>query len=248
MHFHILQHVPFEGPGSILSWLETRRADVTYTRFHEAPALPSGAEFDALVIMGGPMSVNDETALLWLVDEKRFVAEAVRAGKPVLGICLGAQLIASALGARVYPAPQKEIGWFPVNRVGQAPGGFLFPERVTVFHWHGETFDLPQGAVRLAGSEACANQAFQLGPRTIGLQFHLETTPASADAIISGCRDELVPSKFVQSESELRQAPASAYWVINDLMGRLLDYLTRPGWGGPLRATTRRGPRMQLNH
>ncbi|MCE1254965.1 MAG: type 1 glutamine amidotransferase [Anaerolineae bacterium] len=227
MHFHILQHVAFEGPGSIDDWLLSKHASVSYTRLFEAAPLPEPAEFDALVALGGPMSVNDEAVLPWLTAEKRFIAAAVQSGKPVLGICLGAQLIASALGARVYPGTHKEIGWLPVKRAQYTPQVFSFPEQATVFHWHGETFDLPEGAIRLAGSEGCINQAFQIGARTIGLQFHLETTPSNVEALISNCRDELIPARFVQSEPELRRVSPRFYSEVNNLMGQVLDYITR---------------------
>jgi GMP synthase-like glutamine amidotransferase len=173
------------------------------------------------------MSVNDETEFAWLHEEKRLVREAIHSGKPVLGICLGAQLMASALEARVYPGPAKEIGWFPIYACEGGQNTFRFPEKTEVFHWHGETFDLPSGAMHLARSEGCLHQAFQVGPRAIGLQFHLETTPESADALISKCRHELVPARFVQSEQELRSVRADRYAGINELMNRVLTYITR---------------------
>lgn len=200
---------------------------MTTTRFFESTSLPKQSEFDLLVALGGPMSVNDEAQLPWLIDEKRFVRESVESGKPVLGICLGAQLIASSLGARVYPGAQKEIGWFPVHACTHQSHAFIFPEKMDVFHWHGETFDLPPGAIHLARSEACPHQAFQIGARTIGLQFHLETTPASADSLINHCRDELRPASYVQTEQDLRSVPANRYAGINQLMERVLSYITR---------------------
>lgn len=227
MRAHVLQHVPFEGLGSIEAWLAGRGARVSWTRFYDAAALPPLEDIELIVALGGPMSVNDEAQLPWLRAEKQFLAQAVRAGKAVLGICLGAQLIASALGAAVRPGAEKEIGWFPIQAEPTGPEAFAFPPEVEVFHWHGETFELPPGAVHLARSAACPHQAFQLGARVIGLQFHLETTPASADAIIRHCTDELVPQRFVQDEPTLRARPAASYAEINALMGRLLDYLTR---------------------
>jgi len=225
---HYLQHVPFEGLGSIGPWLRAAGADVTATRFFEDPRLPSVAELDMLVVMGGPMSVNDEAVLPWLVDEKRFVREAIGQGKPVLGICLGAQLIASALGARVYPNRVKEIGWFPVSAPPVSRADlFQLPSSIEVFHWHGETFDLPPGAVRLASSEGCVNQAFQLGDGVVGLQFHLETTPESAREIVANCRDELVPGPYVQDEGVLLAAGPGKYGAINAVMAVLLAFLTR---------------------
>ncbi len=228
MHVHILQHVPFEGIGSVEPWLRMRSANISTTRFYEPWTLPDVDPMDLIIAMGGPMSVNDEAELPWLVEEKQFIRTAIQQGIPVLGICLGAQLIASALGARVYAGRQREIGWFDIDAVPHAGGAFAFPKTATVFHWHGETFDLPAAAVHLARSVACEHQAFQIGPNVIGLQFHLETTPASADAIITHCRNELVADTFVQTEDALRSVPTAAYECINALMAEVLDYLVRP--------------------
>ena len=227
---HVLQHVPFEGLGSIKPWLDARGATISWTRFYQSPQLPDLAEVDFLIALGGPMSVNDEAELPWLVEEKRFIAEAIGAGKPVLGICLGAQLIASALGARVYPNKLKEIGWFDINGTSDGSSCFQFPDLAKVFHWHGETFDLPLGAVRLASSPACENQAFQIGSNVIGLQFHLETTPESADAIITHCGHELLAGEFIQAETAMRAVEAESYARINALMAGVLGYLTRIAW------------------
>jgi GMP synthase-like glutamine amidotransferase len=224
---HVLQHVPFEDIGSIAPWLEEHRAHVSYTRFFDDPALPQLNGLDLVIAMGGPMSVNDEPTLPWLFPEKRFVRSAVERGIAVLGVCLGAQLVASALGARVYRNSQKEIGWFPIAATLSATNTFRFPEKCIVFHWHGETFDLPSGAVRLAKSAICENQAFQIAQHVIGLQFHLETTPESARALLDNCGDELVPGPYVQTESELREVPIAAYVKINSLMSKVLAYLTR---------------------
>jgi GMP synthase-like glutamine amidotransferase len=229
MHIHVLQHVPFEGLGSIFPWGQSQGATISTTKLFESANLPTLSEFDVLIALGGPMSVNDEASLPWLRDEKRFVRETIDSGKPVLGICLGAQLMASSLGARVYPGTNKEIGWFPVVSCAQRSDCFVFPDETEVFHWHGETFDLPADAIHLAKSEACFHQAFQVGARAIGLQFHLETTPQSAADILSNCRHELVPAKFVQSEQELRSVPASRYLAINALMENVLSYITRSG-------------------
>jgi GMP synthase-like glutamine amidotransferase len=227
MNVHILQHVPFEGIGSMWPWLRARGANVSSTCFFEPWTLPDVSSLDLIIALGGPMSVNDEAGLPWLVAEKQFIRAAIQQGVPVLGICLGAQLIASALGARVYAGRQREIGWFDIEAVPNGEGTFTFPKTTTVFHWHGETFDLPAGAVHLARSAACEHQAFQIGTNVIGLQFHLETTPESAEAIITHCRDELVEDTFVQSEAALRAVPQAAYDSINVLMADVLDHLVR---------------------
>ena len=226
MRVHVLQHVPFEGIGSMASWLSDRDASVEYTRFFESGVLPEIDGIDLLISMGGPMSANDEKTLPWLVPEKRFVREAVRRGIPTVGVCLGAQLIASALGARVYPNRQKEIGWFEIRKTNIKGDVFAFPEKAAVFHWHGETFDLPEGAVCLAKSEACDIQAFQIGKTAMGLQFHLETTRESAATIVENCREELVPGPYIQSETALLAAPESNYRQINRLMEKVLSYIT----------------------
>ena len=236
MHAHFFQHVPFEGLGSIGPWLEARHAVVTATRFFEDAVLPEAETIDLLVVMGGPMSVNDEDLHPWLVAEKRFIAQAIRRGKAVLGVCLGAQLVAAALGARVYQNAEKEIGWFPVYSLpspqtfpGEAVASFRFPEESLVFHWHGETFDLPTGAVHLARSEACRNQAFQYGRTVVGLQFHLEMTPQAVRELVDDGRDELVPAQFIQSAAEILSAPAERYAENNRLMAALLRFLTMSG-------------------
>lgn len=228
MRAHFFQHVPFEGLGSIEPWLRSSRAEITGTKFFQNATLPNVKDADLLIVMGGPMSVNDEVDLPWLVAEKRFIRQAVEEEKAVVGICLGAQLIASAMGARVYPNKEKEIGWFPIFSVQSSSPQrlFSFPPEALVFHWHGETFDLPNGATQLARSVACENQAFQLGRRVIGLQFHLETTLESARDIVSNCRSELVPARYVQSETQVLAAHATTYQAINSLMGKVLKFVT----------------------
>jgi GMP synthase-like glutamine amidotransferase len=226
MRVQVLQHVPFEDIGCMTAWLEEAAADVRYTRFFENPALPSVEGLDLVIIMGGPMSVNDEALLSWLKAEKQFVRDVIHGGTAVLGVCLGAQLIASALGARVYRNRQKEIGWFPVERTPGSRGTFIFPEQFTAFHWHGETFDLPRGATRLCRSQASENQAFQIGRNVLGLQFHLEMTPSGVGALIEQCSSELIETPFVQSAHAMQSVPSQAYAEGHALMGNVLSYLT----------------------
>jgi GMP synthase-like glutamine amidotransferase len=225
MKAHILQHVPFEDLGSIASWLKMHDAEVSHTRLFENQSFPALENLDLIIVLGGPMSVNDEFEFPWLRREKAFIRDGIRRNIPMVGICLGAQLIAGALGMRVYPNAHKEIGWFRVVSTSQEEDTFPFPKEFVAFHWHGETFDLPAGAVRLAKSEGCENQAFQIGRRLIGLQFHLETTPESLHALVENCRSELIPGPFIQEEQHLQQVAAGRYLKINAIMSELLSYV-----------------------
>lgn len=245
-----LQHVPFEGLGQIEPWLIDRGHRVTVVRLYESDDLPDPADVDLLVIMGGPMGVHDEAEHPWLQTEKRFVRSVIDAGAAVLGICLGAQLIAAVMGARVGPNPVKEIGWFPIeamNNQGLNIAGPLlrFPATTTVLHWHGETFTLPPGAVQLARSTACEQQAFQLGARIIGLQFHLETTPEALQKMVAVCGDELQPAAFVQSAEQILAADAATYRSLHALLGAVLGFLLRDDGvsdGTPAAATIQNNP------
>ncbi|MGD9418236.1 MAG: type 1 glutamine amidotransferase [Verrucomicrobiota bacterium JB025] len=227
MRAHILQHVEFEGPGSITPWLTTRGWSITSQLVSESTAFPDPAEIDFLIIMGGPMSVHDDAAHPWLVAEKSFIKAFLDTSKPTLGICLGAQLIASVLGASVHKNACPEIGWFPIEgTTPTTPDTFQFPASTEAFHWHGDTFALPANATLLASSEACTNQAFQFGNATIGLQFHLETTTESIHALIEHGRDELEPSEFVHSENQILAQEPAHYQILNQEMTRLLEWLT----------------------
>lgn len=228
MKTFILQHVPFEGPGYILSWLNDRENDIRYCHLYkDGCVLPESEVVDLLVIMGGPMSVNDEAVYPWLRREKEFIKSVIQLKRPVIGICLGAQLIASALGAAIYAGPQKEIGWFPIAAATDDPQAFHFPSTATVFHWHGETFDLPPSGVRLASSAVCTNQAFQVGTNVIGLQFHLETMPDTAELMVSNCSNELIDGKYIQTAEQIRSVAAATYQQANALMAAVLDYVTK---------------------
>jgi GMP synthase (glutamine-hydrolysing) len=193
--------------------------------------LPDVKSFDWLVIMGGPMSANDESAHPWLVAEKKLIGRAIVEQKVVLGICLGAQLIANVLGATVFKNRFPEIGWFPVRLTHAARSSEVFgflPEIVRVFHWHGETFDLPSGARHIAESEACANQAFVHGSRVIGIQFHPESTRESVQGILEQSASDLVPGHFVQSRQEVL-ASDEYYEELRAVMFGILDRLAAVG-------------------
>ena len=203
---HVLQHVPFETPGCIVHWAEDMGYPVTYTHFYQGDILPEIDETDWLIVMGGPMSVHDTDIFPWLADEKRYIHKAIASGKTVIGICLGSQLIAEVLGSRVRSNGEKEIGWHRVFRTDESSGIGLFddiPDGSEVFHWHGETFDIPPGAVHGFSSDCCRNQAFISGDRVLGLQFHLEVTQHLLYDIIDNCRGELIPSEYVQGEDHI---------------------------------------------
>jgi GMP synthase-like glutamine amidotransferase len=206
LRIHYLQHVNYEGLGSIEEWISSSGYTLTCTRFFEKMTLPLLSEFDFLIIMGGGMSVNDEKQYPWLADEKKFIRQSIDAGKTVLGICLGSQLVSSALGANVYRNDEKEIGWFDINITPVALSGKLFSgcgDKLTVFHWHGDTFDIPPHAVHLASSEACRNQAYLYNKKVLSLQFHLEPTIESLNMMIDSGREELKKGRYVQTESEI---------------------------------------------
>lgn len=225
MRIHYFQHVPFEGLGIIETWAKCAGHSLAGTHFYRGQAPPTLDKVDWLIVMGGPMSVHDQPACPWLRQEKRFIEAAVGAGRRVLGICLGAQLIAEILGAKVFANPVKEIGWFPVNRTSAAAAtgvGAVLPERFDAFHWHGETFELPPPAVHLAASAACVSQAFVYRERVLGLQFHLEVTKTGVEQLCKHAAREIVPGPFIEPAVGML-ADQSRFTRSNELMVRVLD-------------------------
>jgi GMP synthase-like glutamine amidotransferase len=206
LRIHYFQHVPFEGLGSIEEWISSSGHKLSSTRFFENTQFPELPDIDWLIVMGGPMSVYDAVHYPWLLDETRFIRQAIDAGKTVLGICLGSQLVSASLGARVYRNIEKEIGWFDIELTSYAQSSILFSgmgSSLNTFHWHGDTFDLPDNAVHLASSEGCKNQAYIYKDKVLALQFHLEPTLNSLKEMIETGRKELIKGKFVQTEEEL---------------------------------------------
>jgi len=227
MNIHYLQHVPFEGIGSMEPYFISRGDQINSTRLFINESFPNLDDFEFLIIMGGPMGVYDESKYHWLAGEKSFIRDAVKAGKKIIGICLGAQLIAEVMGARVYKNDYREIGWFPLEIAEEIEDNVLagvLPEGLEVFHWHGDTFDIPDAGILLASSKACRNQGFIIDNRIIGLQFHLETTPESAGLLIENCADELDDSEYVQSETEI-MSNEQKFSNINKVMVNLIEKL-----------------------
>ena len=226
MRFYCLQHVAFETPGLLTGVLREKGYSLRKVALFDNEPLPSTADFDGLIIMGGPMSIHDEEMYPWLRAEKVLIAAAIREGKKVLGICLGAQLIAAVSGARVYPNPQKEIGFWPVRwtEAGKGTGGRGTGDLGTrdgvaeevFFHWHGETFDLPAGAVLLASTAACVNQAFMLGDKVLGVQFHPEVTPEIIRAMITHEGHELVDAPYIQPAARMLEGTGGAISFLTD--------------------------------
>jgi len=226
---HLLQHVSFEGPAAIATWVNDKGGSLSVTKLHQDESLPAQNDFDWLIIMGGPMGVDDTEQYPWLTHERRFILETIRSGKCVLGICLGAQLIAAALGATIKKNKYREIGWFNIKKSQQAAQTLLnglWPENMDVFHWHGDTFDLPNDAQLIASSEACANQGFIFENRVIGLQFHLEVTPHSVASLVEHCHHELDGSEYVQTTDTLL-TNEHAFIQVNNLLYRVLEKLEK---------------------
>lgn len=194
----IFQHVPFEGPGAFAPWLLSFGYDVRTFHWWEHASPPDLSDVDVAISMGGPMSVNDTQEFPWLLQEQYWLRSAMEEELPVIGVCLGAQNMAAALGASVKANPEREIGWWPIQDV-QNPASNPLP----VLHWHGETFEIPEGSVHLEESEGCRNQSFLWGERALGLQYHMEATRESLTSLIENCRHELTPDHFVQTEEEI---------------------------------------------
>lgn len=229
MRLHYLQHVPFEDMATIEAWAREKGHDISRTLLFEGETPPRLEEFDWLVILGGPMNIYEDEKYPWLTLEKSFIKRAIKEGKIVLGICLGAQLIADVLGGKVRRNELREIGWHSVSLTPEGSNSEIFghlPEKFVALQWHGDTFDIPPGAAWMAKSDACAHQAFQHG-RAMGLQFHLEASMKSIDDLIKNCSDELEGGgEYVQKEEEIL-ARVDVIPEMNKLMDRFLDEVER---------------------
>ena len=235
LRVHYFQHIAGEGFGSCYDYLKAHQAKITATEFFALPvdlsleleALPDIDEVDLLIIMGGTMSVNDEANYPWLKLEKRWLRRYLSAGKPAIGLCLGGQLIANALGASVSRNQYQELGWMDVVRVSHVPENyFQIPEKINIMQWHSETFEIPRGGVRLAQNNVCQNQMYQIGRNVLGFQFHPEMTPHALQLLIENEEDSAVfNGEYVQPIAELKKTIKSKFEQGNQLLNRAIEYV-----------------------
>ncbi|MDR2425568.1 MAG: type 1 glutamine amidotransferase [Endomicrobium sp.] len=231
---HCFKHVFFEDIGCIKDWCVKNGHELSYTKFYEDGVclIPKPIDYDWLVVMGGPMGVYEDEKYVWFKEEKKAVKQAIENNKTVIGICLGAQLIAEALGAKVYKNKEKEIGWLPITVVekNKADSPFeSFKDEFTVFHFHGDTFEIPKGAKPLASSAACANQAFLYDDKVLALQFHLEVTKESVKDMVLNCAGDFCSGKYIQTLDEILNN--DKYIEQNNrCMFDILDYLNKAGY------------------
>ena len=228
MRIAILEHNRADGPGNIIPWADQRGHSLLRANLDLRAPLPALADFDFLIVMGGPMNIYQYRDHPWLVPEKEFLRATIAAGKPILGICLGAQLLADVLGGKVTQNAEREIGWWPVHFIARPGPLAAFPTELTVCHWHGDTFTLPPGAILAASSEACANQAFLHGDRLVGLQFHIELGARHVIELADAFPTDLTRSRWVQAREVVLAPPIEAEALDNALYG-LLDAMVALG-------------------
>lgn len=227
MRVHWLQHAEHEELGCIAPWLAARDHRVRRTRLHDGDPPPAPDEFDWLIVMGGPMNIYEHDRYPWLIHEKKLIRDACVTDKKVLGICLGAQLLADVLGGRTTRNRHEEIGFFDVALTDEGSRNRLFadlPPSFPAFHWHADTFALPSGAGNLLKSDACVNQAFAAG-QSLGLQFHLEVTYADAQRWLAV--DAPATARYVQPAAEILRDP-ERFAQNNRWMERILERFVAP--------------------
>ena len=227
MRAHIIVHAPFEAPGYVEQWILEKGFQLDYTKIYENEPLPLIDDFDFLVIMGGPMSAYDDELYPWMPKEKELLKNAILAEKKILGICLGSQLLASTLGAKVYPNNHKEIGWWPVRKVQTAEKTIFdsYPDEAIVLEWHGDTYDIPDGAVCVATNDVAKHQAFVYGKHVLALQFHPEASPESLILLIEEEQPGFKTSAYVQNieyiskeERYFKQGKTIIFHLLDDLI------------------------------
>lgn len=237
LRVHYFQHIQNEGYGSPEAYLRQKGAVITHTAFHDlakgqcVDALPAVDEVDLLIIMGGSMSVNDEDIYPWLKQEKAWIKAFIEQDKPVIGLCLGGQLIATSFDANVHQNEVQELGWWPIYAVPVDPTAqpypiFKFPEKIEILSWHGETFELPEGAVLLAYNEACPRQVYQYKHNVIGFQCHPESTPYALNLYLED-KEEITEytGSYVQAATQLRQTKPEQFKAANQLLDQAIEFV-----------------------
>lgn len=231
MRIHCLQHVDYEYLTNIELWAKNKGHSVSKTILYKGHKLPDLSSFDWLIVLGGPMSVYEEKKYPWLIAEKKFIAHAIESKKLILGICLGAQLIADVLGAKVRKNQYTQLGWHPVSLTKEAKQSPVFdglPEQFTPFFWHKYTFDIPSECKWIAKSDGCPNQAFEYNERVVGLQFHIEPSAESIDRSIHCCGDMIGQGRYMQSPEEMRDNKTNLRKLYS-IMNLLLDNMEKVG-------------------
>lgn len=225
MNIHALVNYSVADLGTILEWIEKKGHQVTTTNVYENTNFPDVVDFDMLIILGGMMGAYEEEEYPWLINEKQFILETIEANKAVLGICLGSQLIAEVLGGKVYPHQHEEIGWWPVTFFDKVDEYDIFQglsKKLPFFQYHGDTFDLPNGAVKLAESEATKNQAYIYKDRVVGLQFHPEFSEGKIKKIVELFGKKISPGPYTQSPEEFLKEKEN-FTNAKKFLFRLLD-------------------------
>lgn len=210
-----LYHSRGETVGLIGEVLKSLKLPFTEVHLYDGDGLPRDvSDLEGLIVMGGPMNVDEVHKYPYLLPEVQLIEKVLSEKKPVLGVCLGAQLMAKALGSRVFPNPTKEVGWHPIKMTAQAKQDRhfkKFPETIDVLHWHGDTFDLPKDAVHLAETKACANQAFRYNDNSYALQFHFEVTPSMAGEWCAAPSEQSFIKAAGETPGAIVNATAGAY-------------------------------------
>jgi len=227
MRIHAIMHAPFEILGAIEKWVKEKNHLLSETHTYLNQKLPDVAEFDLLVIMGGPQSPLEIKKFPYLQNEIELTKQVIKANKPIIGICLGAQIIAEALGAETTPSEFKEIGHYPIQLTKEGledPIFSHFDREFNVMHWHNDMPGLPTNAVLLAKSKGCSRQAFRYGDRIYGFQFHLEMTHELIKGMMEHCEADLAPGKYIRSREEMMLTDCT---LTNEKMFKVLNYMEK---------------------